>query len=133
MHRKRRRDAVQIIPLFDTNDPPFIPIQQPPERRAQATSRMPLAAPAKPARSVLDEASAVLSSIKRDIGRSSQIQGLPPQLALEYWWGAPPPGNTVQRQKLAIASVQSNVGHLFHATTLIECQNLFFVRKKAVG
>ena len=45
------------IPLFDRNrDHPSVPTWRPPERGAQARSRMPLAAPAQPARSVLDGA-----------------------------------------------------------------------------
>lgn len=44
------------IPLFDQNDHSFVPTCRTAERRAQAPSRMPLAAPAEPARSVLDGA-----------------------------------------------------------------------------
>ena len=55
----------KTIPLFDRNrDHPPVPTWRPPERCAQTQSRMPLAAPAKPARSVLDggEHSAILVS-----------------------------------------------------------------------
>jgi hypothetical protein len=48
------------IPLFDRQDRPFAPTCPRAERRAQRQSRMPQA-PAEPARSVLDQASAVLS------------------------------------------------------------------------
>jgi hypothetical protein len=53
----------KTIPLFDRNrDHPPVPTWRPPERGAQTQSRMPLAAPAKPARNVLDggEHSAIL-------------------------------------------------------------------------
>ncbi len=43
-----------FIPLFDRSGHPFVPTCRWAERRAQAQSRMPLAAPAEPARSVLD-------------------------------------------------------------------------------
>jgi hypothetical protein len=43
------------IPLFDCATHPFVPTCRPAERRAQTLSRMPLAAPAQPARSVLDD------------------------------------------------------------------------------
>ena len=55
----------KTIPLFDQNrDHPPVPTWRLPERCAQTQSRMPLAAPAKPARSVLDdgEHSAILVS-----------------------------------------------------------------------
>jgi Beta-lactamase len=39
-----------LIPLFDGGDHPFVPTCEPMERCAQTLSRMPLAAPAKPAR-----------------------------------------------------------------------------------
>jgi len=58
-----------IIPLFDRNrGHPPVPTWRPPERGAQARSRMPPAAPAKPARSVLDgtERSAILAANGRD-------------------------------------------------------------------
>ena len=55
----------KTIPLFDRNrDHPPVPTWRSPERCAQTQSRMPLAAPDKPARSVLDggEHSAILVS-----------------------------------------------------------------------
>ncbi len=57
--------STKLIPLFDRNcGHPSVPTWRLSERGAQARSRMPLAAPAQPARSVLDgaEHSAILVS-----------------------------------------------------------------------
>jgi hypothetical protein len=68
------------IPLFDRyHGHPFVPTWRLQERGAQARSRMPLAAPAQPARSVLD--SAEHSDILRSSGRQHRPYraGLPPR------------------------------------------------------
>jgi hypothetical protein len=51
---KKFSSSVFFIPLFDRGGHPFVPTWRSPARRAQPRSRMPLAAPAEPARSVLD-------------------------------------------------------------------------------
>jgi hypothetical protein len=48
--------STTAIPLFDRSGHPSVPTWRLPKRCAQALSRRPLAAPAKPARSVLDRA-----------------------------------------------------------------------------
>ena len=79
------------IPLFDRNGHPFVPTWRPPERCAQARSRMPLAASAHPARSVLDGAEH--SAMLVDEGRYHPPflgGGYRPAKMLDHWWGVPP-------------------------------------------
>ncbi len=64
------------IPLFDRIDHPFVPTCRKTERRAQAPSRMPLAASAKPTRSVLDSAEHGATLVEE----GKTIRSLPPGL-----------------------------------------------------
>ena len=60
----------KTIPLFDRNrDHPPVPTWRPPERCAQTQSRMPLAAPAKPARNVL-----CVGHVRQFLGWKSPVQ-----------------------------------------------------------
>jgi hypothetical protein len=58
------RTPLDRNPFVRSDGHPFVPTCRPEERRAQMPSRMPLAAPAEPARSVLDggEHGAILAS-----------------------------------------------------------------------
>ena len=85
------------IPLFDRNrDHPSVPTWRLPERCAQGRSGMPFAAPATPARSVLDgaEHSATLRAHGRY--RRPSRAGLPPRQIRLTIGGESPPGITIE-------------------------------------
>jgi hypothetical protein len=74
----------KTIPLFDRKrDHPPVPTWRPPKPCAQTQSRMPLAAPAKPARSVLDGAEHSATLLPRDaITKTSPAVTAPPENCL---------------------------------------------------
>jgi hypothetical protein len=86
------------IPLFDCScDHPSVPTWRTPEHCAQTRSRMPLAAPAQPARSVLDgvEHSAMLPSQGR---HHRCLRGYRPAKNPCSLVGSPPSGRVAGRR-----------------------------------
>jgi hypothetical protein len=80
------------IPLFDRNrDHPSVPTWRLPERCAHARSRMPLAAPPKAARSVLDGAEHSATLISQGRHHRRRPARLPPRQNCLMIGGESPP------------------------------------------
>jgi hypothetical protein len=89
--RPSLRESSVPIPLFDRRRPslrPDLPIGRAPRAAAVRDAAREAAAPAKPARSVLDRASKVLSFGRRDNRGSTPLCGVTaPHFPLAHWWG----------------------------------------------
>src|SRR6266849_10574160 len=76
----------RTIPLFDRSDHPFVPTCRAAERRAQALSRMPLAAPATAGATRPGQREHGATILRQGQHRSESLRGYRPALCLDYWW-----------------------------------------------
>jgi hypothetical protein len=78
--------TIAPIPLFDRSDHPFVPTCRAAERRAQALSRMPLAAPATAGATRPGQREHGATILRQGQRRSDSLRGYRPALCLDYWW-----------------------------------------------